>query len=230
MGSGGQSVGTIVLAGGIQIVAGGGVATGTRVSGGGVENVSAGTIVDTTILSGGTLTLSYSAKVGQGLVVASGGKVEVGYLATLNGFTASNGVTLTLGVFGSAGQTVLDGGTEVIDGGDAEGTVTFLGGHSTLVENKGAFTTSSVTGFSKGDRIVLKAFAFHPSETLSFSENAGKTQGVLTITDGLLSTKITLLGQYIAAGFHLAAKAGGGTAITYSDAPAIEAVLASHMK
>jgi hypothetical protein len=39
---------------------------------------------------------------------------------------------------------------------------------------------------------------------------------VLTVTDGALTAKINLLGQYMAAGFHKASDGAGGIFVTYT--------------
>jgi hypothetical protein len=72
----------------------------------------------------------------------------------------------------------------------------------------------TVSGFAATDTLDLASFKFGTTEKHSFTENAAKTKGVLTITDGTLHASITLFGQYVATGFHLA-KDGAGTAITY---------------
>jgi hypothetical protein len=53
-------------------------------------------------------------------------------------------------------------------------------------------------------------------ETVKFAENAAKTEGVLTVTNGAHSQKLTLFGQYVAAGFHMASDGQGGTDVTYA--------------
>ena len=62
--------------------------------------------------------------------------------------------------------------------------------------------------------------------TEKLAYNAGKGKGTLTITDGSLKATVTLFGQYVAAGFHLAKDSAGGTVITYSTPPARIAELA----
>ena len=64
----------------------------------------------------------------------------------------------------------------------------------------------------------LPAFAFGGGEKLSFVENAAKTSGTLTVTDGALRTSVTLFGHYTAVGFHMAGDGMGGTMITYGSA------------
>ena len=84
----------------------------------------------------------------------------------------------------------------------------------------------TLSGFKTTDTLDLTKFAFKATEKLTFVENAAKTQGVLTITDGALKATVTLFGQYVAAGFHLAKDSATGTAITYAQPPAHVAELA----
>jgi hypothetical protein len=83
-------------------------------------------------------------------------------------------------------------------------------------------STLTVYGFKATDAIDLSLFPFGSGLKHSFTENAAKKMGVLTITDGGLKVTVDLFGQYVAAGFHLA-KSGAGTAITYSEPPAAHA-------
>ena len=73
----------------------------------------------------------------------------------------------------------------------------------------------SISGFGAGDILRLASFRAGGTERLSFAENAAKTSGTLTVTEGTQKATITLFGQYVAAGFHFA-KDGAGTAITYA--------------
>jgi hypothetical protein len=86
--------------------------------------------------------------------------------------------------------------------------------------------TITVSGFKASDSFDLTGFAFKATEKPTFKENAAKTQGVLTITDGTLKATVALFGQYVAAGFHLAKDSGTGTVITYTTTPAHVAELA----
>jgi hypothetical protein len=86
-----------------------------------------------------------------------------------------------------------------------------------------------VSGFAKTDTLDLASFKFAKTEKLTFVENKAKTSGTLTVTDGKLKATITLFGQYVAAGFHLATDGPAGTAITYAQ-PAVKHVLAVPIK
>jgi hypothetical protein len=69
----------------------------------------------------------------------------------------------------------------------------------------------AVSGFKATDTLNLTTFKFSSSEKLSFVENKAKTSGTLTVTDGTLTASVTLFGQHVSTGFHLA-KDGAGTA------------------
>jgi hypothetical protein len=108
--------------------------------------------------------------------------------------------------------------------GSAVGTHVLSGGE--IVFNGGAVSSLSI---ASGAVIDLAALAFNSAETVSFAENAQNTQGVLTVTSGGHSFAITLLGQYVAAGFHLSKDAAGATTVTYTPATSnIEIAGAGH--
>ncbi len=118
-------------------------------------------------------------------------------------------------------------GTGTIDGGSLEfessvsqtQTIAFGANDGTLILTDPADFAASISGFGAGDTIDLASFAFGNSPTLSFVENGGGTQGVLTVTDDGVQAKLTLFGQYSAAGFGASNDGGGGTAITYTPPP-----------
>jgi autotransporter passenger strand-loop-strand repeat protein len=120
---------------------------------------------------------------------------------------------------GAAAQgTVLNGGAEIVAaGGRVAGAVTFAknstGGRLSVAATRGVALT--VSGFAKTDTIDLTGFAPKAAK-LSFRENAAKTGGTLTITDGALKATVMLFGQYVAQGFKLSSDGAGGTAITYT--------------
>src|SRR5207247_46364 len=116
---------------------------------------------------------------------------------------------------GTVGDSVILGGREtVLSGGAVTGTVTF-GKHGRFAI-AGEPTGLTVSGFRTGDLLELSSFEHDAGEKLSFVENADQKKGVLTITDGSMKATITLFGQYVAAGFHLATDPAGGTAISYA--------------
>jgi hypothetical protein len=58
------------------------------------------------------------------------------------------------------------------------------------------------------------------TERLSFVENAAKTSGTLTVTEGTQKATVTLFGQYVATGFHAISDGTAGSVISYSTASA----------
>jgi fibronectin-binding autotransporter adhesin len=136
-------------------------------------------------------------------VTVSSGELDLGGAVSGTGtLNIAEGATLELESVVGAQQTVALG---------------FAGGQLLLDDT--ADFHASISGFGADDAIDLTAFRFRASEKLSFAENAAKTKGVVTITDGTLKTSITLFGQYVASGFHVVTDGGTGTAITYGGTP-----------
>jgi autotransporter passenger strand-loop-strand repeat protein len=137
------------------------------------------------------------------------------------------GVTMLVASGGVASATTLRNGTEIVSaGGSVVGAVT-MSGSSDLSVAKTTGVALTVSGFGAGDIVRLASFRAGAAENLSFVENAAKTSGTLTITDGTQKATITLFGQYVAAGFHLANDPAGGTAISYTAPPVAHAELAA---
>jgi len=101
------------------------------------------------------------------------------------------------------------------DGGIVSGTTTFST-HAVLEVAPNTGATLLTSGFKATDTIDLTDVSGDASLEHSFSENAAKTRGILTITEDGLNVRITLFGQYVAEGFHFTEDATGGTAITYT--------------
>ena len=106
-------------------------------------------------------------------------------------------------------------------GSTGGGAVTFAGGGSTLVLDASASFGGLVAGFGGSDGIDLKDIAFGASTSVSFVEAGGGSSGTLTVTDGIHTAHIELLGQYTAASFASTGDGGTGTLITDpADSPA----------
>jgi hypothetical protein len=145
-------------------------------------------------------------------------------------------VSVTTGTLELVGTVIGSGGVFKISGGSTleadaalpkSQAVRFGAGGGKLVVNDPAEFGATISGFGAGDGIDLTGYAFSGKPKAGFVENAAKTQGVLTITDGAQSLKMTLFGQYVAAGFHLAHDSGAGTAVTYAPPPAAHLDLAA---
>jgi autotransporter passenger strand-loop-strand repeat protein len=212
---GGSATGSVFGAGGAAVVDSGGSVSGLTIGNGVTLTVkSGGSVGNSTIGSGGTLVFGGGAT--SGTTLKYGAAETVAHGVKVSDLTVGNGVTLRVLSGGTAGNTTLNGGgMEIVAaGGFATGTVTFAK-NATLSVGGAKNQTLKVSGFAATDTLDLADYAFKGAN-FTFVENKAKTQGVLTVTDGGLTAKVTLLGQYVATGFHLASDGATGTAITYS--------------
>ena len=170
--------------------------------------------------------------INQGLLEKTGGTGTsmIGVAIVNRGTIAVASGTLDLtGAITQTGTLAIQGGATLeLDGSVVSlQTVAFSGsGGDLLLTNIGGFS-GGISGFAAGETLDLTTFGFGAGEKLAFAENAANTQGVLTITDGALKTRLTLFGQYAAAGFQIGADSGGGTAITYVNSPSADLHLAA---
>jgi len=225
--SGGVSSDTVVSSGGTEYVQVGGVASGTMVDGGGqlVSGTARGTIIASggdTIEPGG-LALGFVVSGGDATVdfggVASSTTVMQGYLRDYGTTVGSVVAGGTEWVDGVASATVISAGTlEVTSGGTVGGVtpVTFAaGGDGTLkLDASSGFKPhfGPIAGFAGQDKIDLSDIAFGNQTTLGYQGNS--TSGTLTVSNGLHTAHLLLLGQYAAANFAIASDGHGGTLVT----------------
>jgi autotransporter passenger strand-loop-strand repeat protein len=231
----GQLVETVVSHGGTLTALAGDVTSAT-IDG----TLSAVTVTSLTVKSGGVAhLLAPSSSTSQGSLTSAtverGGKlimartsashlIVAGGVATLRsgGLALSPivryGGTLNLSSGATTSNVTLQGGKEIVTSGGIVAGTTIFGKNATLaIVNTAPVLTAR--GFKATDKIDLKSFQFSSLEKFSFMENAAKTKGTLTIVDGALTAKITLFGNYTAAGFTLAPDATGGTAVTTNYSP-----------
>lgn len=196
---------TVLSGGAEEIVSSGGMAISTTVNSGAIEIVSSGgAAVGLTISSGGIA------------VVSSGGSAGATELDGGHELVASGGIV--------SGATISAGTLEVASGGAiADSEVAFAGG-GTLQFDGGTGFGWHVSGFGAGDQIDFKDIAFVPptgkkNQNAEVSYTAGINQsGTLTVTDGVHTANIQLLGQYMASEFVAASDGFGGTIITFTSA------------
>ena len=178
-----------------------------------------------TVASGGTI-VDRGGFI-SGLKLKNGGAEIISSGGTVSGMTLPGGVSVTVSSGGIIGASTIRGGSvTILSGGIVDGPVTFgPHGHFSI---DGQPVGLQISGFQAGDTLRLSAFRFRAGETVSLNENAAKTQAALKITDNGLTATVTLFGQYVAAGFHLAAGAGGSTAITYTTSGAALELVGAH--
>jgi autotransporter passenger strand-loop-strand repeat protein len=146
---------------------------------------------------------------------------------------------------GSAGATVLEGGYELVASGGimsgafiSAGTLELTSGANATIPSEVAFAGSGtllvdggtsfgwhVAGFGAGDQIDLAGIAFVPPSSkknqnaqVSYTQTNGNQSGTLTVTDGVNTANIQLLGQYMASEFTAASDGHGGTLINFTSA------------
>jgi len=143
-----------------------------------------------------------STLVNASTIAVTSGTLELhGAVSGTGGATIAATATLELDGSVGSGQTFgfgSAGGDLTLDDLDVAGSQLFHG---------------TVAGFATGDTLDAGA-PFGAGTTLSFTENAGHTAGVLALTDGSLHASISVSGNYLAADFHTQVSSGA-TLITY---------------
>jgi autotransporter passenger strand-loop-strand repeat protein len=120
--------------------------------------------------------------------------------------------------------TVSSGGMQVVNSnGSAVDTNVLSGGE--IVFNGGLVSGLSV---ASGGIIDLLGFSFSSATSLTFVENVHNTGGTLTVSSGIDTMSINLLGQYVAGGFQDSPDGGTGTLVTYTGSASSNVELAGH--
>jgi autotransporter passenger strand-loop-strand repeat protein len=191
--SGGTESATVVSSGGQDVVISGGTAFGTQVRGGQEVVVAGGTAIGTTVSSGLQLVFGSAS----GTIVSSGG-----FDLVFSGGVASS-------------TTISGGFMEVMSGGSiggASGTATFAGSGTLQLDDSQHFL-GRVGGFQSGTLLDLSDIPFvGGTTTVGWTQATGS--GTLTVNDhaGHIAN-ITLLGQFMANQFNIAADGHGGTVV-----------------
>jgi hypothetical protein len=92
--------------------------------------------------------------------------------------------------------------------------VTFAGSSGTLQLDQSASYAGTVSSFGGQDQFDLSDIAFAANTTLGYSANNNNSGGALTVSDGINTANIAMLGQYMASMFVTASDGHGGTLIT----------------
>jgi Big-like domain-containing protein len=113
---------------------------------------------------------------------------------------------------GNAPASIASGTVLEINTPDS-GTVSFAGSTGTLWLDQPSTFTGTVSGFNGQDVIDLPGIAFGANTTLGYLPNSNQTGGTLSLSDGTLSAKIALLGNYMASSFVTESDDHGGTMV-----------------
>ncbi|OSI44363.1 VCBS domain-containing protein [Bradyrhizobium canariense] len=142
----------------------------------------------------------HSDLVNTGVLWANGGNVTIDGNVSGNGTAQISGsATLEFGAASSAHVTL-----------DAQAT-------GTIVLHDSFDFSGVVSGFNGDDHLDLLDVAFGAGTTASYVANQAGAGGTLSVTDGVHTANITLLGQYDPAGFQTEADKNTGTLISYHD-------------
>jgi large repetitive protein len=181
------------------------------------------TNVDNTISGAGQLGDGQMTLVNHGVIDANGSNalvIDTGSNTVVNTGTleasGSGGMVVSSAVSGG-GNAVISGPATLEFAAASDANVSFAAGAvGTLKLDQSGSFTGTVSGFAAGEGLDLTDVSFGAGATLGYAANASGTGGMLTVSDGVHTTSLALLGQYAAAGFQAAADQGGGTIITYT--------------
>jgi hypothetical protein len=160
-----------------------------------------------TVVNSGTLEATGSG----GLVIDS--NVENSGLLWAHGAN----ITINGSVTGS-GTASMDGVATVEFAAASSANVTLDAAATGTLKLGDSFDFSGVvSGFNGDDHLDLLDVAFGAATTASYVANQAGTGGTLSVTDGVHTANIALLGQYDPAAFQTEADGTTGTLISYHD-------------
>jgi hypothetical protein len=113
---------------------------------------------------------------------------------------------------GQAAAVIADGATSELGANGVN--IAFGGSNGTLKLDASTQFTGEITGFAGADTIDLSDISFGANMMIGYTPNANSTGGTLSVSDGMLSARVPLLGQYLATSFAAASDGHGGTMIT----------------
>lgn len=157
-----------------------------------------GTLIKTAGSAGQSLVSPNVTGMGAGTVEVASGKLELG--GVLSG-------TLALSI--DAGTTL------ILDKAAAAGTaVSFKGSGAAMQLNDAADFHGAISGFGAGNSIDLRSVAYNPLTGPSLQYVAGKTGGLLTVSDGAHTASLAMVGLYSGSGFIVGSDGHDGSLIT----------------
>ena len=175
------------------------------------------------IVAVGTQTLTIDtgahAVINSGTLESTGtGGLIINSAVSNSGLLWAHGGNLTVNNTVSGGSVLIDGAGNIEFGGATSANISFGAAASGLVNtlklDNAALFTCSVTGLNADDVVDLVNINSYTA-SMSYAANAANTGGTLSVSDGGTAVTLTLIGQYANDGFHLAADATGGSAVSY---------------
>jgi len=96
-------------------------------------------------------------------------------------------------------------------------------GGELVLDDAPAFSATISGMHDASEKVDLGGFAYGATEKVSWTEAGNKTSGVLTITDGAKTAKLSLVGSYVTSNFVLSSDGAGGTLVVDPPVPAAAA-------
>ena len=187
---------------------GGGAVTGQM----NLDNQANGEIL-ADLAAGLTINIGSGSFSNEGLIEAFGHSLTIGgAVANYGRMSAVKGTLTVIGAITGTGFATIDGGALIADGTFTE-RVQFQGGKGLLVLAQSQTYTGRISGFSSsgGTSLDLRDIAFQSTAEATYSGTAAG--GLLTVTDGIHTARIALLGNYTGSTFTASSDGNGGTII-----------------
>jgi autotransporter passenger strand-loop-strand repeat protein len=224
--SGVTATSTVLSNGGTLELYSGATGQSTFVGTSGLEVVNAGATAFGTTVSGVSGTsFIYGTETG---VMLESGSIQKVYSGGVVSNVAITGGTLVVSSGAAmAGSATLSGGLIEIQVGGSAGGVGFSSAGGTLQLDDSNHFSSMISGFGVPGGIDLRDIAFNSATTtLGYSGDA--SSGILTVSDGVHSANIHLLGQYTAGNFTIQTDGLGGTLVTDPPLGGVSSVTSPH--
>ncbi|MBW8832223.1 MAG: type I secretion C-terminal target domain-containing protein, partial [Burkholderiales bacterium] len=143
-----------------------------------------------------------------------GGLVVESELSNTGSMSANGGDITIHGDVTGHGSASINGHGAIEFSAASDANVGFASDASgTLTLDHAASFTGTLTGLNADDTLHFGDIAFSASTQVSYTANAAGMAGSLLVTDGTHTAQMTLVGQYSAADFQLAAGQSGSTAV-----------------
>ncbi len=141
-----------------------------------------------------------------------------------NGVGDSRAYVWIIGTVSGTGKIEIQHDSELIlqDGAKNTQTIAFVNtsyGGTLGVRGDTGFA-GNVSGFGADDKLNFANFKL-ATFRMAYMQGADGQEGIMSIASGTAHDRFTLLGHYVASGFHTTADSFGGTIVTYSPPPAM---------
>ena len=149
------------------------------------------------------------------LEALSGGEMFIGSAVRNSGTLVANaGGLIVDGAVTGKGTATIAGGGQIEFGAATTAAINFTGTGGTAVFDLATHVTGKISGFALGDLMDLTDISYGASTSLTYKSNAAHTAGTLTVTDGVNTAKLALVGDYTQSSFSIANDGSGGTLIS----------------